>query len=698
MMQRFPSNVAVYVCALAALLAGIGSSQVLDRGVEEGAFTDHGGCRFFSPERVGRLGLSAGEDIRAMADRAAASRDALATIPRPRRAPLPFGVQPKATPVAAGSVACSGIDECVQRAAEAAGIPMTHLTTDAEFLRRVRLDLTGRIPTREEVVRFLADPSAEKRGRLIESLLGTPEWADRWALFFGDLFRNTLRGMGGNRYVHGRDALHLYLLESLRTNKPYDQMAREMLAAEGTSDGRTYPDSYAGFGEYEEIYNDLESNPVQASAAAYVVGGRTPGGPPQDTYDTLAYLTARDFLGIAAVDCVLCHDGEGRLDGVSAWGARATRLEAWGLAAFFSDLPALRGWRPRVDKNGRSVPVRYFLVRDRPPGSRDADDEGGEPGRYLAWTEGGNRPARVYEERRVAPAYPLAHAPVDPQLPLREQVGFYVTADPQFGRAAVNYIWREFFGRGLVEPVDQFDPDRLDPANPPGGGWEVQPSHPNLLEWLSDGFRASGFDLQWLMREITTSQTYQLSSWYDGVFNPQYEPYFVRHNARRLSAEQIHDAILIASGQRGNYNVSPSFQNVGFAMQFPDVNELPLGGGRIATAVRDILRAFLPGDRKQTRRSDAESPLQALNLMNNFFVLRSVALATREGTLAELISEPDDRLVSGMYLSALGRPPTTEELSMAVGYMGSERRRGRRSRAEDLMWALFNRTEFYTNY
>ena len=110
-----------------------------------------------------------------------------------------------------------------------------------EFLRRVRLDLTGRIPTKDEVLEFLADTSATKREQLVDRLLQTSEWADRWTMFFGDLFRNTQVTAQVNRYQWGRDSFHLYLLESMRQNKPYDQMTREMLAAEGVSDGRTYP-------------------------------------------------------------------------------------------------------------------------------------------------------------------------------------------------------------------------------------------------------------------------------------------------------------------------------------------------------------------------------------------------------------------------------------------------------------------------
>ena len=160
-----------------------------------------------------------------------------------------------------------------------------------------------------------------------------------------------------------------------------------------------------------------------------------------------------------------------------------------------------------------------------------------------------------------------------------------------------------FFARGIVEPADQFDLDRLDPTSLPEGR-ELQPSHPGLLEWLANGFRESGFDLQWLMREITTSQTYQLSSRYEGVFNPLYERYFVRHNATRLTAEQAHDAILIATGMRGNYKVSAALGNVQFAMQFPDVVNMPAKNG-------DNVRNFLGCSYREIARKHREAGRRA---------------------------------------------------------------------------------------
>ena len=673
----------------------------VDWQAADGSFPDHGGCNYFGPREGLRPVYTVADDFRAMRRRTADTDRILAMLPQPRRGGA-FARAAETGQEPTAAMPCTGIDDCIQKRAEAAGVPLTYLTTDAEFLRRVRLDLTGRIPTKDELLAFLADTSDTKRADLVERLLATPEWADRWAMFFGDLYQNTRVSGKVNRYPEGRDSFHLYLRDSLRQNKPYDRMVREMLAAEGASDGRTYPDKYTSYEHWEDTYNNYERNPVRASPVGWPLNGRTIGGPVQDTYDSLAFFAARSFLGMSLMDCVLCHDGEGRLDALSLWGAGAKRLEGWGLAAFFSDIPRYQNWRypgktlPNHPVTGKKAKARYYFIYDLEQGAERGTAKGDTAGVYLGQTSGGNRPDRLHQQRGVEPSYPFGGAAqVDPNLRLREQLGLHLTADPQFARAAVNYIWHQFFSRGIVEPPDQFDIARLEPASPPPEGWNVQPSHPHLLEGLARGFAESGFDLKWLMRQITTSQTYQLSSRYEGVFNPLYEKYFVRHQAKRLTAEQLHDALVVASGIPAAYSVSRALSGLQYAMQFPDVREMPPGNGPETRSVRMLLQAFTPGDRESSPRSGEGSPLQALNLMNNPFVLARVTPGQPTGTLAQSLAMQDDALVANLYLTVLSREPTADEAAAAVQYIGG---RGRNARVGQLAWVLFNKTDFYFNY
>ena len=692
------------VLAALLLLTAPVAAEDLDWESADGSFPDHGGCTHLAPPGGISPHRTAADDYAAMRQRTKDTYSVLAMIPRPRRAALSDSVADteRKTPPA---VECSGIDSCIEQVADTARVPLASLTTDVEFLRRVTLDLTGRIPDPDDILVFQFSMDPTKRTQAVQELLDKPEWADRWAKFFGDLYRNTRVTAAGDRFHHTRDSFHMFLLESLQQNKPYDQMAREILAAEGPSDGRTYPELYTDYEHYASTHGDWKGNPAKASAVGYIVGGRTFGGPIQDTYDTLAHLTARDFLGISTMDCILCHDGAHRLEGLSAWGTDAKRYDGWRLAAFFSSIPRLRSWHvppdtlpPRGGKpENKRVKPEYVTVYDLPPGQTDESRRGDLAGKYLAHTAGGNRPDRRNADRFVAPGYPFNQSatPVDETLRFRVQLGQHLTQDPQFARAIVNYIWREFFSRGIVEPADQFDLNRLDPANPPEGDMGIQPSHPRLLEWLADGFRESGFDLKWLMAEIVNSNAYQRSSRFEGVFSPLYEQYFVRHQVKRLTAEQIHDALVVAAGRLPTYNLSRYIRGKSFAMQFPDVVNTPPGKRNRIPAVRQLLQAFMPGDRQEIRRSGRPSPLQALALMNNPFVLGLLEPNREPGTITDVLELQNPILVPRLYLTVLGRQPSPAEQTLALSHLAEG---DRAERAADLMWVLFNKTDFYFNY
>ena len=216
-----------------------------------------------------------------------------------------------------------------------------------------------------------------------------------------------------------------------------------------------------------------------------------------------------------------------------------------------------------------------------------------------------------------------------------------------------------------------------------------------MLEWLADGFRDNGFDLKWLMAEIVNSDAYQRSSRYAGVFNPLYEQYFVRHQVKRLTAEQIHDALVEAAGRLPTYNPSRFIRRKNYAMQFPDVVNMPPGNNRTVAAARQLLEVFTPGDREETPRSREGSPLQALSLMNNPFVQGLLEPDGRPGTITTLLELQDPVLVSRLYLTVLGRYPSLAERTLALNHLAEG---DRTERAADLMWVLFNKTDFCFNY
>lgn len=556
------------------------------------------------------------------------------------------------------------IDRYIFSAFNQAGLTPASKTNDFEFIRRVTLDLTGRIPKPDRVLSFVADSSPTKRAKLIDELLATPEWQDKWTMYFGDLFNNSARTQFINRFPESRNAFYKWIHDSLAQNKPYDQMARELITANST-DGTIAQSSY------------------QIGALNYTVGGIVTGGPVQDIWDQQTVNVSTTFLGISHLHCLLCHNGRGHLDALSLWGSSGTRFQAWQMASFLSHTDS------RQTPAGDIPNHNYWSVRDDTTYKLD----------YPLNTTTGNRPARQPTNgiNRVAPVYWFTGKGPAAGENYRSAFAGSVTTDPQFARAAVNYLWKEFFGVGLVDPVDQFDPARLDPDNPPPAPWTLQASNPRLLNALAQDFINSKFDLKSLMREIANSNTYQLSARYKGDWNPAWASLNARKLVRRLWAEEIHDSIAQASGILPSYTIrtaTTTFGPVNFAMQFPETDGTPDNNG----AVSSFLNAFLRGNRVDEDRSGEGSLSQALGLMNDNFVMTRIRASGTGGTaslLARNINLADDQLVNNLYLTVLSRYPSDTEMSAALTNLKT----GNRSQqAENLLWTLFNKVDFIYNY
>jgi hypothetical protein len=541
------------------------------------------------------------------------------------------------------------------------GIAPAPKTTDWEFIRRISLDLTGRIPAPARVLSFVSDTSPDKRVKLIEELLAKPEWVDKWTMYFGDLYKNTSIIQSANVYRNslGRNAFYQWIYDSLSQGRPYNQMASDLITA---SAGDTYSDG----------------------ALNWLVSGFVLQAPKQDVADQMTANVFDTFLGLAHVNCVLCHDGRGHLDGVSLWGGSATRYQSWQLASFFSHTKSTQG-------SGLS-----WMFQDDLPGY-DSD--------YALNTTTGNRPVRKPSDacdagtscNYVAPQYIFTGDSPQPGENYRVALARNVTGDFQFARATVNYIWSEFFGRGIVDPTNGFDPARLDPDNPPPDPWTLQPSNALLLNALAQHFIDGGYNLKSLMREIANSETYQLSSRYDGEWNPEWEPYFARKFVRRLWAEEVHDAVVDTSGILPSYDV-PDFKGspVNHAMKLPDVAGVPTHD----VSANRFLDAFLRGDRDLNRRGGDGTISQALSLMNSQFVdshLQTDGPAANQLIVKNLdMSNPD--LVKTLFLNILSRYPSSDELDKSTAALPAASGSARAQAVQDLVWSLYNKVDFVFNY
>ncbi len=526
------------------------------------------------------------------------------------------------------------------------------LCTDEEFLRRAYLDLTARIPAPDAVTNFLKDTSPNKRDALVDALIGSPEYVDKWTMFFGDLYQNTANSPNVTRYIEGREAFYNFIKDALTTNKNYAQMVNEMITASG----------------------DNLSN----GAGNWIVGGIITGGPAQDTMDGQVAQAASMFLGMSSMDCLMCHNGRGHLDEINVWGAQRTRAEAWGMSAFFA-----RTQRQRVDAQTPAA-GKYFKYNLNELTT----------GEYNLNTTSGNRQARapINGVNTVQPRFVFGGGGLNTGENRRQAFARLLTAEKQFARATVNYIWEKLMVEALVSPSNTFDPARVDPAAQLPSGWALQPANAELLEALTVDFIQSNYNLRALIGKITKSSAYQLSAQYPGTWGLAMVPYYARKYVRRLDSEELHDAVIKATGIGVAYQMRDSLGAntyvVNWAMQLRDTT-----GG-----TNDFLNSFLRGDRDAILRSQDSTLLQSLNLMNNSFVMGRVHQTNANSTVAKLMANTaltSQDIIIQLYLTTLSRNPTTAEVNTLLSSFTTL---GRREATESLQWVLLNKVDFIYNY
>jgi Protein of unknown function (DUF1549)/Protein of unknown function (DUF1553) len=554
------------------------------------------------------------------------------------------------------------------------GVQAAPLTSDAEFARRVYLDLTGHIPSEAQAFSFLSDSDPNKRNLLVDSLVASPEYVDKWTMFLNDLYKNTSNSVNITRYRAGRDAFYEYIRNSVAENKSYAQMATEMLTATGDS------------------FIHGETN--------FILGGNVTGGPAQDIYDGYAVHAATTFLGLSSMDCLLCHDGAGHLDSVNLWGAQVKRAEAWGMSAFFA-----RHAR-RTEMLAQNY-LKYHITENA-------------TGEYTINTTQGNRSPRQTPSanKNAAPTYMFGGGGLNQGENRRASFARHLTSDIQFARATVNYIWEELMVEALVSPSNTWDLARVAPNAQMPEGWEMQAANPELLEALAQDFIASGFNLRYLIGTIAKSSAYQISSQYPGEWKLEYVPYYARKFARRMDAEELMDAIVKATGvpPTGNFNgtnytgylmvneQNAAIRTVGWAMQLPETTE-PRRNEAGASA---FMNSFLRGDRDQKLRTSEASILQALNMMNNGFIMTRISGATNitnipntppiTSLVRRLITDAslsNEQILDKLYLNTLSRFPSDEEKNKLMPYFASL---GKQGATESIQWVLLNKVDFLYNY
>lgn len=492
------------------------------------------------------------------------------------------------------------IDENVFAKLQKFHLVPSDLSSDGEFLRRICLDLTGRLPPAHRAREFLENPDPSKREELIDILLESPEYHDFWTYRFADLFRVAL--YTGNSYPAFTKWYHEWIRENVETNKPWDQVARERLSAQGM------------FGPSRHYFID---RPAQDSMAEQI----------------------RVFMG-RRFDCAQCHDHPFEI-----W----SQDQFWGLTAFF----------------GRIVEIGKYgagLFADLPGGHGDR----GKGGDII----------HPRNKKVVTPTYLDGHAlPGEKREDPRRYLADWVTGHPFFSEAIVNRVWSNFFGRGIVDPIDDF-------------GTSNPPSHQELFDELARDFVENGHDIKHLIRRIVSSRTYQLS----GRSNEtnRHDRVNYSHSINRpLDAEVLLDAIVDVTQVEEVFNrlrggIAPGGTR---AIQLRETDAYP----------SIFMDAWGRPDRLMIPERDGLPNIQ--QAMHAFAgETFTEKLETESGRIGRLVEDnaTNRQVIDEFCLAALTRYPTEREVTALENLINS--RPSRREAIEDMVWGLINSREFSYNH
>ncbi|MFO0809465.1 MAG: DUF1549 and DUF1553 domain-containing protein [Gemmataceae bacterium] len=495
------------------------------------------------------------------------------------------------------------IDDLTLKQWQKLGLQPSSPCSDETFLRRASLDVTGTLPTPAQVRTFVADADPDKRGKLIERLLATPEYAYNFANKWADVLR--VRRRQDVARAAGTFAFHEWIRASIASDKPYDQFVRELLTATG-DETRNPPVVW-----YKEVLT------------------------PEQFVDDATQV----FLG-QRVACAQCHHHP-----YERW----SQDDYWGLAAFFG----------RVGR--KNLPTPGLQNQQRPPQLVFIRTTGNVTNKRT------NRPAQTK---------PLDADPIDvgPDDDPRARLADWMTdaKNPFFARTVVNRYWAHFFGRGIVDPLDDM---RI--TNPP--------SNPELLDALATDMVKHNFSLKALVRNICLSRTYQLGS-QPNEFNKHDKQNYARYYPKRLSAEVLVDAVSQVTDSPTPFANLPRDRNApSRALALPDE--------AYPSYFLDVFGRPQRISACECERVSEANLAQALQLLTSDEVQTKLQ---RGGGRADALSRdprPEAEKVEEMFLWALGRKPDQGQLTKALAHL--DRPANQKKQAyENLLWALLNTKEF----
>ena len=593
----------------------------------------------------------------------------------------------------------SPVDHFVLAKLEAQLLTPSPLADKRTLIRRATFDLIGLPPQEADIQAFLADDSPDAFAKVVDRLLASPHYGERWARYWLDVARySDTKGDAPRRddirYPHAwtyRD----YVIDAFNADKPYDQFILEQLAAD-----RVVAESAATAKKQKK---DAPTDQSVLAAMGFLTLGNQFDGRRDDIIADRIDVTTKAFLGLT-VACARCHDHKYDpismkdyygLYGVFANTTEPTRVTAeptlltklprtpdlLDYLAKSADLaeqaeaigseyaaarrsrsmsPDLRRELQRkerriqqeigdLESNHPGVPARAHVLVDTPKTRDYAILLRGEPKNF----------------GDVVPRRFLAVLSPDPKNPARWTKGSgrvdlaRAIADPKnplTARVLVNRIWQQHFGVGFVDTPDDL------------GTMSTPPAHPELLDWLATQFIASGWSIKQLHRTILLSSTYQQSSTTPNPAAVAADPdnkLLWRAHLRRLDFEQLYDSILAISGTLdltvGGKSVAPSSEKFGERRSlytFLDRRNPP-----------ELFTQFdFPNpDVPSGKRYGTTVPQQALFLMNSPLVIETARHLTHRPEFAAL--KTDRERVASLYLAIFQRPPHDREIALGIGYV-----------------------------
>jgi len=587
------------------------------------------------------------------------------------------------------------INELIAKGYETAGIKTPAAkATDYEFMRRVFIDLLGRIPTVEEIVDFEQDKGANKRVRLVQRLLndkkytpknagGQPvkevqglkkvpiDYSSQYASNFAELWSVWLLSRSGVDEIY-RDQFQIWLEEQFDNNTPYRDFVTALITATGKSNEN---------GAVHFVFRHL-GDPLQADMKGQRVDIEKFG-----KYDNVPVTSkvTRLFLGIQT-QCTQCHDHPQ----AKGW----VQTDFWGVNVFFRQTEKI-GQQTAMGKKGTAGVANAVELKDLPSWNKEA--------MVLYDRRDGRRSASfavmlkdiAQAEKEEKSSKVLTGSGAQSGKTRRQILAEWVLQHDNFEKAYVNRMWGHLFGRGLQQEPTVDDFKR-----------ENEVVHPELLAYLADQFKQYNHDSKKLLEWVCTSDAYQLSHVaVKGLTDVKYDPYFARMPLKALSPEVLFESLAVATRARTR-QTDEAYKS------------LKRSWGT------NLVKNF--GDDEGNEANFNGTIVQALLMMNGKDLNGQIKSDKKTGLVTEIMAKKGSPsgVYNELFLMTVSRHPTANEIAKLeeirtgngrINLGGGPAPKGGKPPAggstpvpgaaandvsfyEDVFWALLNTNEFMLNH